>query len=479
MFRFKENLIVVLHKLDMIMMDQMLKKAVECAETIKKHKEAIVVSHIDADGLTATGIMCRTLKQEGIDYTTKFLKKLDTAALNEIADIGRELVIFTDLGSTMQEQIDALKLNAIIADHHQPVGITLEHHLNPHLFGINGANELSGAGATYLLCKEIESNMDLADLAVVGAVGDMQDMKTGRLAGINRHILQDGVDVGIISVEMDIRLFGKQTRPVYRLLEYCSDPYIPGITANEVRCIEFLHELNIPLKDVGWRRWIHLDRSEKQRIVSKLMQLCIESGMPPYKAERIVGEVYTLQREQEGTELRDASEYSTLLNATARYGHADIGLNVCLGDRDESYAFAHNLLAQHRRNLLDGLHFVKETGVTMMKHLQYFHAGENIQDTIIGIVAGMSANMKGVDRGLPIIALADTEDGIKISARGTHDLIQLGLNLADALRESAEQVGGTGGGHDIAAGATIPKGCEEEFLTILDAKIGAQLKRHG
>lgn len=457
-------------------MNQMLKKAAECAETIKKYGGAVVVSHIDADGLTAAGIMCMALEREGIDYTTKFLKKLDATALNEIADIGRELVIFTDLGATMQEEIDALNLNAIISDHHQPVGATLEHHLNPHLFGINGTNELSGSGTTYLLAKELGPNTDLAGLAVVGAVGDMQDMRAGRLIGMNRHIMQDGVDAGIISVETDIRLFGRQTRPVYKLLEYCSDPYIPGITANEAGCIEFLRELDIPLKDFGWRRWIHLDRDEKQRIVSRLMRLCMESGIPPYKVERIVGEVYTLQREQEGTELRDASEYSTLLNATARYGHADIGLNICLGGRENSYAIARDLLLQHRRNLVSGLHFVKETGMTTGEHLQYFHAGDNIQDTIIGIVAGMSASIEGVNRRMPIIALADAEDGTKVSSRGTHDLIRRGLNLAAALRESAEQVGGTGGGHDIAAGATIPKGEEKRFLAILDTKIGMQLK---
>ncbi len=457
-------------------MDQMLKKAAECAEKIKKYEEAVVVSHIDADGLTAASIMCMALEREGINYTTKFLKKLDVAALNEIADIGRELVIFTDLGSAMQEEIDALKLNAIISDHHQPVGATLEHHLNPHLFGINGTSELSGSGTTYLLAKELGPNIDLAGLAVVGAIGDMQDAKTGRLIGMNRHIIRDGVDAGVISVETDIRLFGRQTRPVYKLLEYCSDPYIPGITANEAGCIEFLRELDIPLKDFGWRHWIHLDRDEKQRIVSGLMRLCMESGILPYKVERIVGEVYTLQKEQEGTELRDASEYSTLLNATARYGHADIGFNICLGDRGDSYALARDLLLQHRRNLVSGLHFVKETGVTTMEHIQYFHAGDNIQDTIIGIVAGMSASIKGVNRRMPIIALADAEDGIKVSSRGTQDLIRQGLNLAVALRESAEHVSGNGGGHDIAAGATIPKGEEKRFLAILDTKIGMQLK---
>ena len=58
-------------------------------------------------------------------------------------------------------------------------------------------------------------------------------------------------------------------------------------------------------------------------------------------------------------------------------------------------------------------------------------------------------------------------------------MVHRGLNLAFALHESSKEVGGVGGGHDIAAGATIPKEAEEEFLTILDANIGKQLKSLG
>jgi RecJ-like exonuclease len=76
---------------------------------------------------------------------------------------------------------------------------------------------------------------------------------------------------------------------------------------------------------------------------------------------------------------------------------------------------------------------------------------------------------------VPIIGLATSEQGIKVSARGNHDLIVRGLNLARALSEAASAVGGAGGGHDIAAGATIPAGREQEFLALLDSKIGEQI----
>jgi RecJ-like exonuclease len=38
-------------------------------------------------------------------------------------------------------------------------------------------------------------------------------------------------------------------------------------------------------------------------------------------------------------------------------------------------------------------------------------------------------------------------------------------------------VGGAGGGHDIAAGATIPKNAKEEFIQKLDLIIGIQISK--
>jgi len=107
-----------------------------------------------------------------------------------------------------------------------------------------------------------------------------------------------------------------------------------------------------------------------------------------------------------------------------------------------------------------------------LENIQYFHAGDKILDTIVGIVAGMSYTFS--NRNKPIIAFAENEDGIKVSARATKNLVEMGIHLANAIKIAAEKVGGIGGGHNIAAGATIPKGSENEFLKILDEIIGKQ-----
>ncbi|OPY51098.1 MAG: ssDNA exonuclease RecJ [Methanosaeta sp. PtaU1.Bin112] len=452
------------------------------AEVIKRKKNLLVVSHVDADGLTAAAIVCTALERRGLEFQPKFFRQLDEKALSEVADFGADLVIFTDLGSGMVAQICHNGLQAVIADHHKPAPSEARPiaHINPHLVGADGATQLSGSGTSFLLARALAfspgGNDDLAALALVGAVGDLQDMARGQLVGINRHILEIGRNAGAVSFSRDIKLFGRQTRPVFKMLEYSQDPYLPGLSGNEDACIAFLKEVGIRLGGERWRRWIDLSQEERASVVTAILRKGLRSGISNVKLERLIGEVYVLLKEQEGTELRDASEYSTLLNATARYGHADVGLRVCMGDRDKAFSEAQRLLGQHRQNLVNGLKLVSEGGITALKSIQYFDAGDAIMDTIVGIVAGMSFQMG--DRSRPILAFARTAEGqLKVSARGTQDLVRSGLDLADALSRCAQAVGGVGGGHNIAAGATIPPQAKQEFLDLMDAAVGSQLSR--
>ncbi len=79
------------------------------------------------------------------------------------------------------------------------------------------------------------------------------------------------------------------------------------------------------------------------------------------------------------------------------------------------------------------------------------------------------------NRRLPIIAFADSEDAHKVSARGTQELVNRGLNLSEAISKVCHEIGGAGGGHDIAAGATVPAGKKELFIEKLNAIIATQI----
>lgn len=434
-------------------------------------------------------------ERAGIPCEASYIRKLDEPVMAQLLKEREEdpsrnedILLFTDLGSAMADYLVDHCLTAVVADHHQPSGrpenisgdsATFPFHLNPHLFGANGSYEISGSGVSYILASALigEKARDLASLAIVGAVGDMQNRKYGKFVSVNREILEEGVAAGVLGYGPDLGLFGKQTRPVYRILQYSSEPYLPGLTGDEEACIRFLEKTNIAYsREEGARLWIELSVEEKRKLITALISYCLEKNFPSRKAESIVRECYTLLREKQGTEMRDASEFATLLNATGRYDCADIGVSVCMGDRCEAYDRACTLLSEHRKNLVNGLNFVKEHGVEQMQNIQYFYSGSEIKETIVGIIAGMSSSLESVDRRKPIFGLADAEDGIKVSGRGTQDLIRRGLNLSRAMTEVSEACGGVGGGHDIAAGATVPKENMEKFLKIMDLYIGMQMK---
>ncbi len=456
----------------------MQKRAQELATIIHAVDSIHIVTHIDADGITAGAIAALAIQRLGKKYTIDCVKQLDELVVSRLLAQNYPLVWFTDLGSSIA-CLDT-PFQKIITDHHAcPPETDTSYHLNPHLFNLDGTYELSGAGTTYLVAKALDkNNTDLAGLAVVGACGDLQDRRFCKLTGYNEQIVSDGIASEVLQKKLDIRYFGRETRPLAKLLQYASDPEIPGLSGREEACVVFLQDLGIRLKEEdNWRRWIDLDKSERQTIISAIAEILLRKGYGHSITKRIIGEIYILTREKPGCELHEAKEFATLLNATARYGQADVGLQVCLGDRNMSFKKAEKLLISHRHNLVEGLHYAREEKIEKRRFLQFFHAGSGIRDTIIGIVTNMLLNSDDVDPLLPLFGFADTENGeVKVSARATQTIVDKGLNLSQALKNAAKAVGGVGGGHSIAAGATIPKGKEQEFLTLVEQEIQHQLE---
>ncbi|MCH7902523.1 DHH family phosphoesterase, partial [archaeon] len=191
----------------------------------------------------------------------------------------------------------------------------------------------------------------------------------------------------------------------------------------------------------------------------------------------LIGEIYSFPKENPKSPLSDAKEFSTLLNACGRHGHADIGVEVCMGDRDEKYLEAMSLMQEHRRQLRQGIEWVIKTGVDEKEQFYYFDSGTRIKESIVGIVAGMLYGSGAIEDNKPIIAVAVNEDGsLKISGRATKDLLDKGINLGKAFKEICNELGegNEGGGHAIAAGLKLETKNKEIFFEKLDEKFKEQ-----
>ncbi|MEM4633882.1 MAG: DHH family phosphoesterase [Candidatus Anstonellaceae archaeon] len=418
----------------------------EANQLASKMHNPLIVHHYDCDGISSGSIVAHWFENAQKPYRMVAVRKLDEAFLQSIAH--EKQVIFVDLGSGTP-MVDDLPGEILIIDHHQPAS---KKHLqaNPHLYGFDGGIELSASGCAYFVFKSC------ADLGVVGAVGDIQYP----LRSLNRIMVEEGINAGQISSSTDLLLFGKNTRPLIQFLAFSDDPYLPGLTGDESACASFLSNLEIPLKEgERWRTYSDLTNQEKTKLVSALAELLCQRASAE-AASQLTGEVFTLLNRPKNTELSDASEFSTLLNACGRNGRPELGVAVCLS-KEGAYEQSKALLSEHRRKLREGLNFAMKNVQDLGKFLLIDGRGA-IPDSIIGVIAGM---LFSGGRTKPVLALALEESGaIKVSTRGTRKLVEQGLNLGKILAQASAFVGGVGGGHNIAAGATIPQDKLDIFI---------------
>ncbi len=453
-------------------------KMQDIAYRVKKRDNFVVIHHYDADGCSSGAILVKALEREGKKVTKKWVKQLYKETTEEIKGLG-ENYVFVDFGSAQLEYlIEEFGDNLFVFDHHEKIKADHPNHFSPFNHGINGGNEISASGIAYLFAKTLnEKNTDLVPLAIVGAIGDMQDFH-GSLIGMNAEILKEGQEKGLIVVEKDLKLYGRVTRPLTSFLMFSSSPMLPELTANQENCVSFLHETGIDLKrGETWRTYIDLSSEEKKKLTTALILHLHKFNVPEWKIKELIGDVYTFPNENRKSPLSDVKEFSTLLNACGRHGKAEIGIEVCLGDRGEFLLTAMSLMQEHRRQLRQGIEFVTSNGVLEEENFYFFDSGSQIKDSIVGIVAGMLYGSGIIENNKPIIAIAQNDDeSLKLSGRATKELLQKGLNLGLAFSKICKELGegNEGGGHAIAAGVKLKKENKERFLKLLNEKIAEQ-----
>ena len=465
------------------------------AKAIEESSRILAVSHIDTDGITSLAIVISMLQRAEKTLHWQNIHQLNSDTILEVKQLVKEhkpdLVIFSDLGTgqmhLIEEHIAPENVEKIIVlDHHLPSDTRkqlLENseqnkiiEINPCQHNLSGSYDISAAGVCFLQAYALsKDNVGLSELAIVGASGDLQDYYGKGFTGLNKEIVSLGVSVGCIQVDKDLTFFGINTRPLLFLLEYATDPYLPGITGAREAVHSFYQNLKIPLKtsDDQWRIWVDLSSEEKQRVVQGLIDVILETYENPRVATGIIGEVITLKNRPARTELRSSKEFSTLLNACGRNRRAEVGVRICLGDQ-EALLEGHTLLKQHRMNLATALRRLESEGYEE-KPGMYVVNDPQTQDTIVGIVIGMAQGSRIVPGDKPVIGVSTntTDEGprVKVSGRCRRSLVKKGINLKETFTEAGEYLNEQhdsliveAGGHPMAAGAFIHQDHLDEFL---------------
>ncbi len=449
-----------------------VKETAEAFRNIPDDETIRIVSHLDCDGICAASIMIHALNIDSKKYSISIIQQLSENFVEELAREDYKYYVFTDLGSGALSAIDKHlgDREIFVLDHHELEDYESKkiHHLNPHCLGINGSEELAGSGVVYFFAKELnKKNENLAHIAVIGAIGDVQE-KNGNFLKLNQEILESAIKSKKMNTKIGLRFFGKQTRPIHKVLEYTTDPFIPGVSGSESGAIQFLQSIGIePKKGKEWRKIVHLSDDEKQKFASEIIVRRAKEQNP----EDIFGNVYLLNDEKEESPLKDAREFSTLLNACGRMKKASVGIGTCLGN-EKAKKKAMNVLADYRKEIVNALRWYegnrdKNESIIKGKGYLILNAEDNVLHTVIGTLASILSNSNELKCPTYIMSLAQSveDDKTKVSLRVSNSGKDE-VDLRNVVKEISSEIGcNECGGHMNAAGAVIPTDKEKDFIS--------------
>ena len=426
-----------------------------------------IVCHLDTDGLTSSAILIKALAREKMKFAHTIFKQLTIERLKELALEPYKTVIFADLGSNSLNEIEEiLKDKEIyILDHHQLQKKEFKDNINilhPILHDLDGGKDVSSSGVSYLFTKALnQDNIENSYIGIIGAIGDIQEHKG--FTGLNALILEDVKPY--LEITTGLRFFGAHTRPLHKVLEYSTDPFIPGITGNESACVSFLETLEIPLLDENgkFRKLVNLTQDEMRKLSAGVIMKRVNESSP----EDIFGPIYLLKNQQNESYFKDVREFSTILNSCGRLNKPSIGIGALLDD-ENSKQKAVEVMTQYKIELIKGLNWIQEqrklNNLIENENFIIINAENNIRETIIGTVSSILSKSNIFPEGTIILSLAHTIEGnTKVSAR-ICGYKQHNINLKEVISIICKDIKAELGGHEMAAGCSFSQDQDELFI---------------
>jgi single-stranded-DNA-specific exonuclease len=457
---------------------------------VENEKEISIISHLDADGIASGSILSSALARLGAKCAIRTVSDMTLNVLEQMRYENHDFYIITDLGGGMANEFNqALDNRWAIIDHHQipEHEISIDDNnqiLNAWKYGIDGGKEISAGGMAYMVATTLDrKNKNLSPIAIVSALADRQDQGEKKsLFGHNSEIVKTAQSLRLISMDLDLMLTGRETRPIHEALAYTAFPYIEGLTWATESCYALVKNAGIKMSKNGrWRVLSEISEDEKNIILNAIAEYVANSSKNKEVniIDNLIGYTYTLINEDQRSLLRDAREFSTMLNACGRIRKAGVGIGICMGDRKDLLNEGEKIVTKYRttlRNYISSIFVEKWRMIDNGKSV--FINGEGLlAEDMLGAISSLLSGSPTLGGRLVFVRTLTNDGFYKFSCRkslGSTSKSDLGL----IMRYCSESVGGSGGGHSSAAGCRIPSARLEEFLSavrnaILDAKFTA------
>jgi len=447
------------------------------SDCIKTGKSISVTTHIDCDGLTSGSIITKALIRAGAKCTVRTSKEFSKKIAESFKTDSRDFHIITDLAGGFANTLDeTLGDNWIVLDHHQIPEEEKDNQnvINAWSYGIDGGTEICAGGMAYLASMALdERNSDLSAIAVVSALGDRQDQGERKsFTGKNFEIANIAKELGLVEIDLDLLLVGRETRPLADALAFTSQPFIEGLTWNRGACLSLLNSSGIQLKDEGrWRVPAELTEVEKRQVIESITKFTSGKNATEIMSE-LIGYTYTFPREDRQNFLRDGREFSTMLNSCGRINRSGVGMAICMGDRNKILREGEIILTDYRKMIREYMNVLSNERwrISESETCVMVNGVDIVPETMTGTISSLIAGSPKNSGKIVILRTNGEENTIKFSSRKSFSC-KSDINLSELMRTGAEKFDGIGGGHAAAAGAKITKDKLDEFLNYLEVNV--------
>ena len=175
-------------------------------------REAVVLHHDEADGLTSAALTKLALSSLGLNTRLICLDKLYPEVVREIESGPPRVIAYVDLGSGHIDwliEANSARGLILVLDHHDTTSIQdpLLHNLNPELCGFSGEKDASSATVAYLFFKTVDR--ELSNYAHLATIGSLE--LPGETQGLNLIAVKEAKDRGLVrdSGKGDLRIQAK------------------------------------------------------------------------------------------------------------------------------------------------------------------------------------------------------------------------------------------------------------------------------
>jgi single-stranded-DNA-specific exonuclease len=284
-----------------------LPKAVErILSAVRQHEKIVIYGDYDADGVTATAVLCLALKSISADVQEYIPNRFDEGyglnldAMQLLSEQGVNLIVTVDCGIRSWDEAEfagKAGIDLIITDHHHPLAELPRAFavINPKQPGDRYPDKnLSGVGLAYKLVQAISLSgqfpqldpHDYLDLVALGTVADLVP-----LTGENRSLVRAGLELirqpirqGMMSL---IGVSGlKPARITTGEISFALAPRLnaSGRLESAMASLHLLTAIN-PMEAGQLAQWLDIQNRERQKITRDIQakaekQIILDDQVP-------------------------------------------------------------------------------------------------------------------------------------------------------------------------------------------------------